>query len=158
MMGAVRGDLALSPKLKELAMCVVAVLNGAEYEWGHHAPLFVQAGGSEAQLAAMREPLAASRDATCGVSQSAPLSANRMSRSTAPSVTASALRAWVAGEPRAPVSGRQRGEPPLTAGLGETALPLDAVSSINKWRAAGSLGGGPKTARICARNLPAKNT
>jgi hypothetical protein len=43
MMGAVRGDLALSPKLKELAMCVVAVLNGAEYEWGHHAPLFVQA-------------------------------------------------------------------------------------------------------------------
>jgi len=64
MMGAVRGDLALSPKLKELAMCVVAVLNGAEYEWGHHAPLFVQAGGTEAQLAAMREPLAASRDAT----------------------------------------------------------------------------------------------
>lgn len=63
MMGAVRGELALSPKLKELAMCVVAVLNGAEYEWGHHAPLFVQAGGTEAQLAAMREPLAASRNA-----------------------------------------------------------------------------------------------
>jgi alkylhydroperoxidase family enzyme len=62
MMGAVRGELALSPKLKELAMCVVAVLNGAEYEWGHHAPLFVQAGGTEAQLAAMREPLAASLD------------------------------------------------------------------------------------------------
>jgi alkylhydroperoxidase family enzyme len=63
LMGAVRGDLALSPKLKELAMCGVAVLNGAEYEWGHHAPLFLQAGGTEAQLAAMREPLAASRDA-----------------------------------------------------------------------------------------------
>jgi alkylhydroperoxidase family enzyme len=62
MMGAVRGELALSPKLKELAMCVVAVLNRAEYEWGHHAPLFVSAGGTQAQLAAMREPLAASCD------------------------------------------------------------------------------------------------
>jgi alkylhydroperoxidase family enzyme len=64
MLGAVRRDLALSPKLRELAMCVVAVLNGAEYEWGHHAPLFVQAGGTEAQLAAMRDPEAASRDAS----------------------------------------------------------------------------------------------
>ena len=64
MMGAVRGELALSPKLKELAMCVVAVLNEAEYEWGHHAPLFLQAGGTDAQLAAMRDPLAAARDAT----------------------------------------------------------------------------------------------
>jgi alkylhydroperoxidase family enzyme len=62
MMGAVRGELALSPRLKELAMCVVAVLNDAEYEWGHHAPLFLQAGGTAAQLAAMREPLAAARD------------------------------------------------------------------------------------------------
>ena len=43
LLGAVRKDLALSPKLRELAMCVVAVLNGAEYEWGHHAPLFVHA-------------------------------------------------------------------------------------------------------------------
>lgn len=63
MLGSVRADLALSPKLKELAMCVVAVLNGADYEWGHHAPLFVQAGGTDAQLAAMRDPEAASRDA-----------------------------------------------------------------------------------------------
>ena len=64
LLGAVRKDLALSPKLRELAMCVVAVLNGAEYEWGHHAPLFVAAGGTDAQLAAMRDPDAASRDAT----------------------------------------------------------------------------------------------
>jgi alkylhydroperoxidase family enzyme len=63
MLGAVRADLALSPKLKELAMCVVAVLNGADYEWGHHAPLFVQAGGTDAQLAAMRDPETASRNA-----------------------------------------------------------------------------------------------
>jgi alkylhydroperoxidase family enzyme len=64
LLGSVRRDLELSPKLRELAMCVVAVLNGAEYEWGHHAPLFLQAGGTDAQLAAMREPLAASRDET----------------------------------------------------------------------------------------------
>jgi alkylhydroperoxidase family enzyme len=64
MLGAVRRDLTLSPKLRELAMCVVAVLNGAEYEWGHHAPLFLQAGGTEAQLAAMREPESACRDAS----------------------------------------------------------------------------------------------
>lgn len=52
-MGAVRGELALSPKLRELAMCGVAVLNGAEYEYLHHAPLFLQAGGTEAQLEAL---------------------------------------------------------------------------------------------------------
>ena len=62
LLGAVRRDLTLSPKLRELAMCVVAVLNGAEYEWGHHAPLFVEAGGTDAQLAAMRDPQGASRD------------------------------------------------------------------------------------------------
>lgn len=55
-LGAVRGGLALDPKLRELAMCVVAVLNGAEYEFVHHAPLYLAAGGTQAQLDAMREP------------------------------------------------------------------------------------------------------
>lgn len=63
LLGAVRRDLVLSPMLRELAMCAVAVLNGAEYEWEHHAPLFVQAGGTEAQLAALRDPVAAAGDA-----------------------------------------------------------------------------------------------
>lgn len=53
---AVRGDLALHPKLKELAMCVVAVINGAEYEFVHHAPEFLKAGGTQAQVDAMRDP------------------------------------------------------------------------------------------------------
>jgi len=52
----VRTGLELSPKLRELAMCVVAVLNGAEYEFHHHAPEFVLAGGTDAQVSAMREP------------------------------------------------------------------------------------------------------
>ena len=60
---AVRGDLSLDPKLRELAMCVVAVINGAEYEFTQHAPHFVNAGGSQAQVAAMRDPDAALRDA-----------------------------------------------------------------------------------------------
>jgi alkylhydroperoxidase family enzyme len=35
-------------------MCGVAVLNGAEYEFFHHAPPFIKAGGSEEQVQALR--------------------------------------------------------------------------------------------------------
>jgi alkylhydroperoxidase family enzyme len=55
----VRIGLELPPKLRELAMCVVAVLNGAEYEFHHHAPEFLRAGGTEQQVKAMRDPEAA---------------------------------------------------------------------------------------------------
>lgn len=58
----VRGGLSLDPKLRELAMCVVAVLNGAEYEFVHHAPEFIAAGGTQAQVEAMREPDRAMED------------------------------------------------------------------------------------------------
>ena len=54
-MGNVRTRLALSPKLRELAICVVARLNGADYEFHHHAPLFLEAGGTQAQLDALAE-------------------------------------------------------------------------------------------------------
>lgn len=43
----------LDPKLKELAICGVAVLNGAQYEWEHHAPPFLAAGGTQQQLDAL---------------------------------------------------------------------------------------------------------
>ncbi|GAA4412795.1 carboxymuconolactone decarboxylase family protein [Quisquiliibacterium transsilvanicum] len=59
-LGEVRSGLALDPKLRELAMCVVAVLNGAEYEFVHHAPVYLAAGGTQAQLDAMRDPERAS--------------------------------------------------------------------------------------------------
>ena len=39
--GEIRNNLSLDPKLRELAMCGVAVLNGAEYEFFHHAPPFI---------------------------------------------------------------------------------------------------------------------
>jgi alkylhydroperoxidase family enzyme len=51
---AVRTELSVSPRLRELAICAVALLNRAEYEFIHHGPLFVAAGGSEAQLDALR--------------------------------------------------------------------------------------------------------
>ena len=62
-LGAVRMKLSLSPRLRELAMCGVAVLNGAEYEFHHHAPEFVKAGGTQAQVDAMRDVQAAAGNA-----------------------------------------------------------------------------------------------
>ena len=53
MMGKVRQDLTLNPMLRELAICAVAVLNHADYEFRHHAPVFVQHGGTQAQLEAL---------------------------------------------------------------------------------------------------------
>lgn len=51
-----RQELSLSPKLRELAICVVARVTGAEYEFHHHAPEFEKAGGSPAQVAALSDP------------------------------------------------------------------------------------------------------
>ena len=53
-LGNVRRELDVSPKLCELAICVVAVINGAEYEYTHHLPGFVAAGGNDEQVAALR--------------------------------------------------------------------------------------------------------
>ncbi len=53
---AVRTELALDPRLRELAMCAVASLNGAHYEFHHHAPEFLRAGGSAQQAEALRRP------------------------------------------------------------------------------------------------------
>jgi len=53
MLGQVRTALALPALYRELAMCGVAVLNGAAYELHQHAPLYLAAGGTDAQLAAL---------------------------------------------------------------------------------------------------------
>jgi alkylhydroperoxidase family enzyme len=50
----VRGDLTVSPRLRELAICTVAVVTGAQYELDHHAPEFLHAGGRPEQLEALR--------------------------------------------------------------------------------------------------------
>ena len=56
LMGAVRSRFELPADLRELAICRVAVLNDAPYEWHAHAPLLQQAGFSDEQLAAVRAP------------------------------------------------------------------------------------------------------
>ena len=50
-LGMVRTELGVDGKLRELAICAVAALTGAEYEFRHHSPLFLRAGGTDAQLA-----------------------------------------------------------------------------------------------------------
>lgn len=56
---ALREGLSLSPFLRELAICTVARLTGADYEFHHHAPELRKAGATDAQLAALDDPDAA---------------------------------------------------------------------------------------------------
>lgn len=49
-LGAVRTKTSLSDDVREIAICRVAVVNEAWYEWGHHAPLAQAAGVSEEAL------------------------------------------------------------------------------------------------------------
>lgn len=50
---AVRTELPTSRKLRELAICTVALLTRAHYEYHHHAPDFLAAGGTQAELDAL---------------------------------------------------------------------------------------------------------
>ena len=50
----VRTGLPTNRKLRELGICTVALLTGATYEYHHHAPDFLQAGGSQAELDALQ--------------------------------------------------------------------------------------------------------
>jgi alkylhydroperoxidase family enzyme len=61
-LNAVRTQLSVHPILLELAICTVAVLNGAEYEFVIHAPIFAEAGGTPEQVAAIRDVEAALRN------------------------------------------------------------------------------------------------
>lgn len=54
-LGAVRNDLGLNARLRELAICVVAALNGAEYEFKMHLPIYLKEGGGEGALYALRD-------------------------------------------------------------------------------------------------------
>ena len=54
LLGRVRSELEVPMPLRELAMCAVAALNGAEYEMHHHGPIFLSCGGAQSQLDALR--------------------------------------------------------------------------------------------------------
>ena len=61
---AVRTDLPTSWKLRELGICTVALLTGAAYEYHHHAPDFLKAGGTQAELDALQTVCAAYKSNT----------------------------------------------------------------------------------------------
>ena len=50
---AVRGQAVLSGALRELVICQVAAINGAQYEWDAHAPIGLREGLTQAQLDAL---------------------------------------------------------------------------------------------------------
>jgi alkylhydroperoxidase family enzyme len=50
----VRTGLSTSRRLCELGICTVALLTGAHYEYHHHAPDFLKAGGTQAELDALQ--------------------------------------------------------------------------------------------------------
>lgn len=60
---AVRTELGASRQLRELGICSVALITGAQYEYHHHAPDYLAAGGSQASLDALLGFVAAGRDA-----------------------------------------------------------------------------------------------
>src|SRR5438128_4792862 len=60
---AVRSDLGASRQLRELAICTVALITGAHYEYHHHAPDYLAAGGSQDSLTALDAYVRAGADA-----------------------------------------------------------------------------------------------
>ncbi|MEN9538016.1 MAG: hypothetical protein RLZZ126_251 [Pseudomonadota bacterium] len=53
-MGNVRTRMPTSRKLRELGILTVALCTGADYEYTHHAPDFLAAGGTQAELDALQ--------------------------------------------------------------------------------------------------------
>lgn len=54
-LGAVRTKTSLSDDVREIAICRVAIINQAWYEWSHHAPLAEAGGVSEAGMKLLKE-------------------------------------------------------------------------------------------------------
>ncbi|KAL2844113.1 AhpD-like protein [Aspergillus pseudoustus] len=54
-LGAIRTGTSLSPVIREVIICRVAILNGAIFEWDHHAPILLQAGFKDEALQVLRD-------------------------------------------------------------------------------------------------------
>jgi len=50
MLRAVRKDLKLPLKHREMMMCAVAILNDARYQWDQHVPEWLSSGGNSEQV------------------------------------------------------------------------------------------------------------
>jgi alkylhydroperoxidase family enzyme len=61
-LGAVRRELAIDARLREIAICTVARETGADYEFNHHWPEYVRAGGDEALRHRIMDPDSAATD------------------------------------------------------------------------------------------------
>ena len=59
---AVRSELGVSPRLREVAICTVARLTGADFEFDQHWPEYVKAGGNERLKSRLANPDEAIRD------------------------------------------------------------------------------------------------
>jgi alkylhydroperoxidase family enzyme len=64
LMVPIRNSPNISARHRELAICAVAALNGADYEFRHHTGPWLRDGGTQAQLDALSDVDAASRNAT----------------------------------------------------------------------------------------------
>lgn len=53
--GAIRTQTSLTQVIRELIICRVAVLNGAWFEWEHHAPLLQEGGFKEDAINVVRD-------------------------------------------------------------------------------------------------------
>lgn len=63
LLGAVRRELSFAPRLREIAICTVAAVTGADYEFNHHWPEYVKAGGDDGLRARLEDPDRAADDA-----------------------------------------------------------------------------------------------
>jgi hypothetical protein len=54
--GAIRGQLTVPPKLRELTIMAVGALNQADYEWAQHEAEFTKAGGTARSSRRSRTP------------------------------------------------------------------------------------------------------
>ena len=66
-LGNVRTGLGASRQLRELGICTVALITGAAYEYHHHAPDYLAAGGSQASLDALQSFVASGGDQPAGL-------------------------------------------------------------------------------------------
>ena len=61
-LGNVRQKFVVSSRLKEIAICTVARLTGADYEFNHHWPEYVKAGGDDRLRHRIMDPDSAATD------------------------------------------------------------------------------------------------
>ncbi len=62
MLGAIRTQLSLRPKLREVAIMAISALNRVDYEWTQHESELITAGGTREQLDALKDPKGAEKN------------------------------------------------------------------------------------------------